>query len=489
VTRRRRSDGAPGDLVLFSSDQFEALLTPPPAAAPTSATQSGGPSTDEQAPDGGRRERGRQRRRAGGTSSATNGTVSEPAPFELRAEASIPGASPASAVSVATLTQTTKDVLEGAFVPLWVRGEVTDFKAHRNGHWYFALRDDRAQIKCVVWARDQRRMIAAPDDGMQVVALGQLTVFPGRGELQFSVKVLDAEGDGLWRKALDQTLRRLDAEGLLDPARKRPLPRYPRRIAVVTSPDGAALHDIISVVRRRCATVEIVVIPAKVQGDGAPAELCEAFERLLRWMNTAAGGAVDAVIVGRGGGAREDLWAFNDEGVARAVAGCPVPTISAVGHEVDVTLCDLVADLRAATPSAAAEAAVPVLEDARAELRALGAALADAARRGLDRRHDRVARSARDLSAAARQAADRRRAAVEQAAARLHALSPLATLARGYAVARSLDGDSLGSARHFAPGLPFHLLLKDGAVSAVTSGVERGKPLTAVANLRRVDVE
>ena len=490
MTRRRRPGGTAGDLVLFPSDQFDALLTPSPPAPP--AAEALAPATADPSPDVPGRNGGRQRRRGNGVATGpgdATAAVAEPAPFELRVEESIPGASPASAVTVATLTQTTKDVLEGAFVPLWVRGEVTDFKAHRNGHWYFTLRDDRAQIKCVVWARDQRRMIASPDDGMQVVALGQLTVFPGRGELQFSVKVLDAEGDGLWRKALAQTLRRLDAEGLLDPARKRPIPRYPRRIAVVTSPDGAALHDIISVVRRRCATVEIVVVPAKVQGDGAPGELCAAFERLLRWFNGAADGAVDAVIVGRGGGAREDLWAFNDEGVARAVACCPVPTISAVGHEVDVTLCDLVADLRAATPSAAAEAAVPVLEDARAELRALGAALAGAARRGVDRRRDRVVRSARDLSAAGRQAAERRRVLVEQAAARLHALSPLATLARGYAVARSVDGDSLGSARHFVPGLPFHLLLRDGAVSAVTTGVERGKPLAAVTNLRRVDAE
>jgi exodeoxyribonuclease VII large subunit len=183
------------------------------------------------------------------------------------------------------------------------------------------------------------------------------------------------------------------------------------------------------------------------------------------------------------------LWAFNDEGVARAVAACPIPVISAVGHEVDLTLCDLVADLRAATPSAAAEAAVPVRDDVLAELRALGAALTGAGTRCVERRSADLALAARDFAAAATRVTERRRVAVEQLAARLHALSPLATLGRGYAVARSTDGDTLGSARHFASGMPFHLLLRDGAVRAVAESVERGKPLAAAANLRRADAE
>jgi exodeoxyribonuclease VII large subunit len=489
VTRRRRAPEPGGDLVLFSSEQFEALLAGPDGLPTPTAPEPVPEVPASRAPGQGRRST-RARRAAAG--SATDGAAAslDPRVYERPVEETIPGASPASAVSVATLTQTTKDVLEGAFVPLWVRGEVSDFKAHRNGHWYFALRDDQAQIKCVMWARDQRRMIAAPDDGMQVVALGQLTVFPGRGELQFSVKAMDAEGDGLWRKALDQTLRRLHAEGLLDPARKRPIPRFPRRIAVVTSPDGAALHDIVSVIRRRCGTVEIVIVPAKVQGDGAPDELCGAFGRVARWLDEAGSPApIDALIVGRGGGAREDLWAFNDERVARAVATCRVPTISAVGHEVDLTLCDLVADLRAATPSAAAEAAVPVLVDARAEVRALGGALAAAARRAVERRRETVAGAGRELAAGARQFTERRRASVEQAAARLHALSPLATLGRGYAVARSADGEALSAVRHFGVGMPFNLLLHDGAVRAVAQATQRGAPLDAAARLRRVDDE
>ena len=242
------------------------------------------------------------------------------------------------------------------------------------------------------------------------------------------------------------TLATLNAEGLLDPERKRPLPRFPRRVAVVTSPDGAALHDIVAVARRRFAAVEVVIVPARVQGDGAPDELCAAFARIARWAD------VDVVIVGRGGGAREDLWAFNDVRVARAIAGCHVPTVSAVGHEVDITIADLVADVRAPTPSAAAEAAVPVRDDVAAHVRALGAALGASTRRRL---------------------AERRRHAVEQAAARLDALSPLATLGRGYAVARGVDGETLASARDFSPGMDFTLMLRDGTVGATARSVDR----------------
>jgi exodeoxyribonuclease VII large subunit len=396
-------------------------------------------------------------------------------------EAAPPGATPASALPVADLTQAAKEVVEGAFVPLWVRGEVSDFKAHRNGHWYFTLRDERAQVRCVLWARDARRLPAPPDDGMQVVALGQMSVYAARADLQLVVKALDARGDGLWRKALERARAALAADGLLDPARKRALPRFPRRVAVVTSPDGAALHDIAAVAGRRWPAAELVVVAAKVQGDGAAAELCAAVERVGRWRD-ALGRGFDVVIVGRGGGAREDLWAFNDEALARAVAACPVPTVSAVGHEVDVTLCDLVADLRAPTPSAAAEAVVPVLADVAAEVRALGAALADAAAAQLTRARDAVDGAGGRLAASAERYAERRRAAVEALAGRLHALSPLATLGRGYAVARDAGtGATLASAADFPAGRAFDLLVRDGRVRAVAGGPTPGDPAAGPA--------
>ncbi|MEP7065658.1 MAG: exodeoxyribonuclease VII large subunit [Gemmatimonadota bacterium] len=379
--------------------------------------------------------------------------------------AAIPGASPESAISVELLAQQAKDVVEGAFPRLWIRGEISDFKPHRNGHWYFCLRGATAQLKCVMWSRDQRAVPTSPSDGMQVVVLGQPTVYPAQGTFQCVVSAIDAIGDGLWRKALDEATARLRADGLLELSRKRVLPRFPRRVAVITSPDGAALRDIIAVMRRRCPTVEIVLVPAKVQGDGAPADLARAIGCVTRW------GQVDTVIIGRGGGAREDLWAFNSEVVARALANCVIPTISAVGHEVDVTLCDLVADHRAATPSAAAEAAVPVLAEARAEAAAMLIALREALVRQVQRRRDRVEHARHDLRMGVTRSAERRGARMSAIAGRLNALSPLATLARGFAVARDDSGATLGSISDFAPALDFDLLLQDGTVRATARSV------------------
>lgn len=390
--------------------------------------------------------------------------------LELLPYAQAPGASAASAVSVGALTRIAKDVLEGAFAPLWVRGEVSDFKAHRNGHWYFCLRDETSQLRCVVWARDRRRIPAPPDDGMQVSALGQLTVYTARGDMQLVVTAMEAAGDGLWRKALELAVARLEQEGLLAPERKRPIPPFPRRLAVVTSPDGAAVRDIIAVVRRRCPIVEIVVVAAKVQGDGAVDDLVAALERVGRW------GEADVVIVGRGGGAREDLWAFNDERVARAVAACPIPTISAVGHEVDVTLCDLVADLRAATPSAAAEAAVPMLADLRVELSGLAGGMRDHMGRHVRAARRRLADSSRELGTVAARRVERCRARFETAAGRLQALSPLATLERGYAVARDAEGRTLSRTAQFTPGLPFELTVRDGTVAARVDPLPHAPP-------------
>lgn len=376
-----------------------------------------------------------------------------------------PGASPASALDVSTVTQIVKDVVEGAFIPLWVRGEVSDFKQHRNGHWYFCLRDEASQIKCVVWSRDQLQLPAAPDDGMQVTALGQLGVYAARGEMQLIVKRMEAEGDGLWRKALERTRRRLERDGLLDAARKRALPRYPRCIAVVTSASGAALHDIAAVMRRRAPGVQLVIVHAAVQGEGAPLSLCAAMKRVARW------GGADLVIIGRGGGSRENLWAFNDERVARAVAACPVPTISAVGHEVDVTLCDLVADLRAPTPSAAAETAVASRVEVAMALHAQRARLLGAMEACLDEPRRRAATAAHRLASNVESRLAERQVSMGALAGRLNALSPLATLDRGYGVARGVDGKTRASAADFAPGDRFVLRLRDGEVEATASAV------------------
>ena len=378
-----------------------------------------------------------------------------------------PGASPRSAIAVSTLTQTAKDVLEGAFVPLWVRGEISDFKSHRNGHWYFSLRDQTSQLRCVVWSRDQRGVPAPPDDGMQVTALGQLGVYAARGEMQFSVKRMEADGEGLWRKAFEAARAKLEADGLLDVNRKRALPRHPRRIAFITSSSGAALRDVVAVLRRRAPGVELVVSHAAVQGESAPLELCAALDRVIRW------GGAQLVIIGRGGGSREDLWAFNDERVARALARCPVPTISAVGHEVDVSLCDLVADLRAATPSAAAEAAVTSREEIALALVGLRRRLVQAADDRLYEPRARAAAAAHGLAAATSDHVTARRHRLSTLVGRLNALSPLATMQRGYSVARDAAGRSLASAVDFAADMPFILRVRDGEVDAVARATRR----------------
>jgi len=374
-----------------------------------------------------------------------------------------------SPMSIADLNDRTRRLIEKSVPPrMWVRGEVTDFKRNRNGHWYFSLRDSDAQISCVVWSSDQWRIPAAPDEGMEVVALAQMVFWAGKGTLQLRIGKIEAAGDGLWRKAMEQTVARLTADGLLAPERKRQIPRYPRCIAVVTSHTGAAFTDIVSVAQRRRPGMRIVLSPAIVQGDGAPLSICRAIERVARWRYA------DVLIVGRGGGSREDLWAFNDERVARAIASCGIPVISAVGHEIDVTVCDLVADLRAATPSAAAESAVPSLADLHSALERQRRRLRSAI---LQRRQAAVTElrtTAREMKNASVRAAERRRSLVSGAAGRLNALSPLGTLSRGYAVARGRDGGTLSSTAQFTPGQGFELLVQDGRIEAVTRAIAPG---------------
>jgi exodeoxyribonuclease VII large subunit len=389
-------------------------------------------------------------------------------PFDLFApprSRSAPGAAPDNPLSVGDLALRMREVVESHLRPIWVRGEISDFKRHRNGHWYFCLRDRAAQIRCVVWSGDQHRMPAAPDDGMQVVVFGQMTVYTARADLQLKVTRIDAEGDGLWRKAMELTLAKLRREGLLDESRKRAIPHFPRVVAVVTSPDGAALRDIVVVMRERNLGTRLVLCPVKVQGDGAPGEIAAALRRLARW------GKADVVIVGRGGGGKEDLWAFNDERVARAVAACPVPVISAVGHEADITICDAVADLRAPTPSAAAAAACASRDEVKKVLSLARRDLADALTARVQTARHHIVRLARSVAQSSTRIVARKKALLGTSAARLNALSPLATLSRGYAVARDERGHALTSARQFSPGLRFSLLLRDGRIAAETREV------------------
>ena len=370
--------------------------------------------------------------------------------------------SDAGALSVLEVTKRAKRLVESGFGGrVWVRGEIVGFKAYQSGHWYFALRDSQAQVRCVMWRSDNRRVPGPPEDGMQVFVDARPTVWEERGEFRLTVKQLvPTDADGLWQLRLEKARAALERDGLLDPARKSELPKYPSRIGVVTSPDGAAFRDVLSVLERRWPAAEVLLVPTRVQGDTAESELCAALRLLDRVPN------VDVAIVGRGGGSREDLWVFNSERVARAVSAVSVPTISAVGHETDVTLTDLVADARAPTPSAAAEAAVPEAESVRLSLDALAQRLAGALGSYAELGRERLARTADRLTLVTLTGLERRAARLERLGGKLEALSPLRVLARGYSVARDHAGRVLKRTSDFERVGEFELTVTDGRVSA-----------------------
>lgn len=380
-----------------------------------------------------------------------------------------------------------RGLLDSSVEPLWVGGEIGSWTRSRAGHCYFSLKDDRAQIRGVLFSREAAKLPTDPDEGTKVRVFGDLTLYEARGEFQLVARTVEAEGaEGLWRKAFEELKARLEREGLLDPGLKRPIPPFPSTIGVVTSPTGAALRDITSVLQRRAPWARVVVAGSRVQGEGASYEIAEALHRLAKTAQP------DVIIVGRGGGSLEDLWAFNEEPVARAIAECPIPVVSAVGHEVDVTISDLVADRRAPTPSAAAETVVPdtpaLLEQLRRSPERLGRALrrtasrprlllADRmrrlegsmqnrlvpARRSLEQGRDRLERRISALHTS-------RSARLATISGRLQALSPLSTLARGYAVALRPDGPVVRTVDAVQPGDDLRVRLADGHVDArVTS--------------------
>jgi exodeoxyribonuclease VII large subunit len=251
--------------------------------------------------------------------------------------------------TVSQVTQLVKLELENAFPLLWVEGEVSNFHRHSSGHLYFTLKDVSSQLRTVMFRSEARRLRFDLSDGLQIICRGRINVYEPRGEYQLVVELAEPKGKGALQLAFEQLKIKLQAEGLFDPEHKKKLPQFPRKVGIVTSPRGAALVDILRILERRFARLEILIYPAKVQGEGAAEEIVEGIEYLGRLSD------LDVIIVGRGGGSIEDLWAFNKEKVARAIFRCPIPIISAVGHEVDFTIADFVADLRASTPSAAAE--------------------------------------------------------------------------------------------------------------------------------------
>ncbi len=395
------------------------------------------------------------------------------------------GAAPEEAYSVSAINALVRELLEGALPPFWVAGEVTGWKRYPSGHCYFSLRDANAQLRCVMFRGDASRLPADPEEGMEVRALGTLTVYERRGDYQLVVRELEGEGaGGLWRLAFERLRAVLEAEGLLAPERKRPIPTFPERIGVITSAAGAVLHDILHVIERRAPWVRVVFIPAKVQGDGAAADLARAIAAAGRHEG------LDLLIVGRGGGSVEDLWAFNEEVVARAIAACPVPVISAVGHEVDFTIADLIADLRAPTPSAAAERAVPDRHALSRLVGDLAARLEYRVRRRVSERRGELFLAGDGVSRGIQSILRSRRERLLHAAGKVEALSPLSALRRGYAVPTGADGRILRSAAQFETGTGFQLRVVDGSIDCRVEGIRPEGGIvggTAVVAERMVD--
>lgn len=363
-----------------------------------------------------------------------------------------------------------------------IRGEISNYKMYPSGHHYFTLKDADSALRCVMFRGDAVRLRFRPENGMQVIAAGRVSVFPRDGQYQLYCVDLTPEGAGRLQVAFEQMKRRLQAEGLFDPANKKPLPTYPGRIALVTSPAGAAVRDMLRILRARWPMSRVLVVPVRVQGEQAAEEIAAAID----YVNYYDLG--DLIITGRGGGSVEDLWAFNEEPVARAVFNSEIPVISAVGHEPDVTISDFVADLRAATPSNAAELAVPDRAEVEKHVQQLGRRLLRAVEQPVAAARLRLEQLRRsrvltDPAAGIREkrllldyqsgkllygmeqalAAQRQRAG--RLAAALDALSPLKVLGRGYAIARDENGRVLSGVRQIEPGDKFDLRLADGTLA------------------------
>ena len=380
---------------------------------------------------------------------------------------------------------------------IFVRGEISNYKLYPSGHHYFTLKDEGSALKCVMFRGMAGKLRFRPENGMKVVAFGRIGVFPRDGGYQLYCSDLSVQGVGDLHVAFEQLKEALGKEGLFDPAHKKPLPKYPRRIAIITSSAGAAVHDMLRILKARWPMSEVVLLPVRVQGAEAPAEIAGALRYANKWK------VADLIITGRGGGSIEDLWAFNDERVARAIYASDLPVISAVGHEPDVTISDFVADARASTPSNAAEIAVPEQKELRRRLDTLSARMEQSAQKrvkALRERYEALARSRvlrdpmafiddkrllldytqRKLSTLAQAQTAKRAQRFASLAASLDALSPLKVLGRGYAVARDENGTILRAAEEASVGEMIEVLLGQGSLMCTvdeqrTGGSGHGK--------------
>ncbi|WP_417513995.1 exodeoxyribonuclease VII large subunit [Marinobacter sp.] len=437
------------------------------------------------------------------------------------------------ALSVSELNHQARHLLESSFMQVWVEGELSGFSRPSSGHWYFSLKDRKCQIRCAMFRGLNQRIRDIPKEGDQVRIRGKVTLYENRGDFQIIVEHIEPAGLGALQQAFEELKRKLQTDGLFEAGRKKPIPTLPAHIGVITSPTGAAIHDILTVLARRCRAIPVTLYPTTVQGKPATAEIVRAIELAQ------AHGVADVLIIGRGGGSLEDLWCFNEETVARAIATCTIPTVSAVGHETDVTIADFVADLRAPTPSAAAEKVSPDQRDMLRQINDREFRLANAARRALQRlntklehlaarlrdprrellekaqrlddlelrlgkameqRLDRsqvrrthlaqrlamqspgkqlansreaLERSASQLDKALQRILARLQDRLEHTAATLNVVSPLATLGRGYAIVRDEHGNIIRNAGNVAVGDRISARL---AIGTVTAEVKSANP-------------
>jgi exodeoxyribonuclease VII large subunit len=393
--------------------------------------------------------------------------------------------------SVSEISKYIKALIEndGFLAGVWIKGEVSNFTLHSSGHMYFSLKDQFSRLRCVMFRSQNSRLKFMPSDGMSIFAYGALGMYERSGDVQLYVEEMMPYGTGSLYLAFLQLKEKLEKEGLFSPSRKRGLPSFPQVVAVVTSPTGAAVRDVITVIKRRAPGVTILVVPAQVQGDGAPESIVKALDLVNR------ASFVDVVIVGRGGGSIEELMAFNDERVARAIASSRAPVISAVGHETDFTIADFVADVRAATPSAAAEMAVPDMDELGKTLFQLNLRLNNSIRtvlsdnngrlRSLVRSHvlrfpmeltreqrSRLSVAAEHLHAFITNVLSKKREDFRALAGQLDGLSPLRTLSRGYGFIRKRPGMSVvRSVRQVALEEDLEVVLQDGSFTATVKSV------------------
>ena len=377
---------------------------------------------------------------------------------------------------------------DGLLQELCIRGEISNYKVYPSGHHYFTLKDSSGALRCVMFRSSASTLRFRPENGMQVLAMGRITVFPRDGAYQLYCTGLMPDGVGDLHVAYEQLKQKLQAEGLFDPAHKKPIPKYPHTIAVITSSAGAAVHDMLRILRARYPLCKVLLLGVRVQGVEAPPEICGAIRYVNRFR------LADLIITGRGGGSIEDLWAFNDERVAREIYNSEIPVISAVGHEPDVTISDFVADLRAATPSNAAELAVPDQTELRLMLGSANAAMLQAVRRQIKLNRQRLENAAgsrvlqsptaciqdrrmlldhltKALQAASDRALSQKRQRFVSLSAGLDAMSPLKVLARGYSVVTEPKGAIVRSVRQLSPGQPVTLRLSDGSALATVDTV------------------